>query len=317
MTAAAHRASRDGELRIVDAHQHFWDLANPYPWLTRELLTDFRYGDYAAIRRTYLPADYRRDTARQPVVATVHVEAEWDRADEVGETRWLHALRAREGLPTVIVAHARLERDDVAEVLAAHAAFPALRGIRQKPAAAPSPDRVERGAPGSMADPRWRRGYALLERHGLGYDLQTPWWHLPEAADLARDFPRTPIIVNHTGLPVDRSPAGLADWRRALEIVAAQPNVAIKISGLGQRGGTWPAESNRSVVRDTIAIFGAHRCMFASNYPVDRLCADYDAIFDGFARFVADLPRGDQAALFHDTAVRIYRIDGTAPVREC
>lgn len=303
-------------LRIIDAHQHFWDLANPYPWLTREVLADFRYGDYAAIRRTYLPADYRRDTARHEIVATVHVEAEWDRADEVGEVRWLHALQAREGLPTVIVAHARLERDDAGEVLAAHAAFPAVRGIRQKPAAAATPDRVVRGAPGSMGDPRWRRGYALLEGHGFSYDLQTPWWHLAEAADLAADFPGIQIIVNHTGLPADRSAAGLRGWRRALETAASRPNVAIKISGLGQRDHTWPETSNHHVIRETIAIFGVDRCMFASNFPVDRLCADYHTIVAGFARAVADFSRADQAALFHDNAARLYRIEGVAGARD-
>jgi len=295
---------------IVDAHHHFWDLGrNPYPWLAGEMDPTFRYGDYSAIRRSYLPEDYRRDTARQGVLRTVHMEAEWDVADEVGETRWLHDVQARHGLPTVMVAHARLEGDDVEKVLAGHAAFPAVRGVRQKPAAAPSPGRVVRGAPGSMDDPRWRRGYALLEKYRLSYDLQTPWWHLAEAADLARDFPRTQIIVNHTGLPADRSREGLAEWRRALETVAARPNVAIKISGLGQRDHSWPWDGNRQIVRDTVAIFGVDRCMFASNYPVDRLCASYDTIFGAFRRFVTDRTDADQTKLFHDTAVRVYRMN--------
>jgi predicted TIM-barrel fold metal-dependent hydrolase len=159
-----------------------------------------------------------------------------------------------------------------------------------------------------MDDPAWRRGYALLERHGLHFDVQTPWWHLDAAADLARDFPRIPIVINHTALPADRSAPALTAWRRALERVAAQPNVAIKISGLGQRDKSWPRESNRQVVRDTIASFGASRCMFASNFPVDGLCVGYRDLFDAFNIFVADLPAADQRGLFHDNAVRIYRI---------
>ena len=89
-----------------------------------------------------------------------------------------------------------------------------------------------------MDDPRWRAGYALLERFGFSYDLQTPWWHLDAAAALAADFPRTQIVINHTALPSDRTPEGLNGWRRALELVAAQPNVAIKISGIGRAGLT-------------------------------------------------------------------------------
>ena len=106
----------------------------------------------------------------------------------------------------------------------------------------------------------------------------------------------------------DRTPDGLEAWRDALETVAAAPNVALKISGLGQADHSWPYASNRRVVRDAITIFGVERCMFASNYPVDALCADYDTIVDGFHRSVHDFAPEDQARLFHDNARRIYRI---------
>ena len=296
------------DLPIVDAHQHFWDPARtPHPWLSTSPLADFRYGDYSALRRPYLPADFRADAKGHNVVATVHMEAEWDTADEVGETRWLATLRAEHGLPTVAIGHARFEDPGVEAVLAGHARFDFIRGIRQKPAAAVAPSGARRGAAGSMDDPRWRRGYALLERHGLSYDLQTPWWHLDAAADLAHAFPRTPIIINHTGLPTDRSLDGLKAWRQMLERAAREPNVALKISGLGQRTHTWPRDANRQVVRDAIAIFGTDRCMFASNYPVDGLCVGYRTLFDDFKRFVADRLPVERMALFHDNAARIYR----------
>ena len=296
-------------LPIIDAHQHFWDLERNYvPWLRDEPPIPFRYGDYSVLRRNYLPNDYRRDTARHDVVKTVHVETEWDPADPVGETRWLHQLAEANGLPNGIVAQARLDRDDVAAVLAGHAAYPRVRGIRHKPTAATAPDHIEPGAPGSMGDPRWRRGYALLARHALSFDLQTPWWHLAEAADLARDFPDTLIILNHTGLPADRSGEGLADWRQAMRTLAALPNVACKISGLGQPGQPWTVASNRGIVLDTIEIFGVERCMFASNFPVDSLVADFDTICGGFEAMTAALSAAERAALFHDNAARFYRL---------
>jgi predicted TIM-barrel fold metal-dependent hydrolase len=293
---------------IIDAHQHFWEIGHGrYPWLEHETVP-FRYGDYQALRRTYLPPDYFTDAAGQGVVATVHMEAEWDPSDPVGETRWIERLQAETGFPTACVAQAWLERDDAASVLAAHAASPLVRGIRQKPRAAASPDRVEVGAPGSMGDPAFRRGYALLERHGLSYDLQAPWWHLGEAADLASAFPRTTVIVNHTALPADRSETGLAGWRAALRTVADCPNVFLKISGLGRKGLPWTLEANGPVIRDAIAIFGARRCVFASNYPVDRLAGPFATIFAGFRAAVADLPASDQRRLFHDNAAEIYRL---------
>jgi predicted TIM-barrel fold metal-dependent hydrolase len=297
------------DIAIVDAHQHFWDLERNYlPWLCDEAPIPFRYGDYGAIRRTYLPEHYFRDAAGHNVIRTVHVETEWDPRDPVGETRWLQEIIERHGFPHAIVAQARLDEAGVEEVLAQHCRLPRVRGIRHKPSAAAPPERVEPGAPGSMGDPAWRRGYALLERYGLSFDLQTPWWHLAEAAALAADFPKTQIILNHTGLPADRSGAGLAGWREAMAALAARPNVAVKISGLGQPGRPWTVEANRGVVLDAIEIFGTERCMFASNFPVDGLVAGLDTIFRGFKEIAAGFSRADQARLWCDNALRLYRI---------
>ena len=300
-------------LPLIDAHAHFWDLgARTYPWLSDPELIPFRYGDYSAIRRNYLPADYRRDSAAFTIAGLVHIEAEHDPADPLGETRWLEETAKRHGLPSACVCQAWLDRADVAEVLAAQAASPLVRGIRHKPAAAADPRDARRGAPGSMDDPAWRLGYALLARHGMSFDLQTSYWHLDAAGDLAADFPETQIIINHTGLPADRSAEGLRAWRRGLEGVAAHGNVALKISGIGLPGRPWTVADNRAVVRDAIAIFGTGRCLFASNFPVDSLVADFTTIFSGYREITRDLPDREIAALFHDNAARIYRLEGTA-----
>jgi predicted TIM-barrel fold metal-dependent hydrolase len=94
-----------------------------------------------------------------------------------------------------------------------------------------------------------------------------------------------------------------------MRTLAKEPNVACKISGLGQPGRPWAVASNGRVVLDTIEMFGVERCMFASNFPVDSLIADFDTIYDGFKTIVADLGAAEQAALFHDNAVRFYRLD--------
>lgn len=292
---------------VIDAHHHVWDLANDLPWLKQERVP-FRYGDYSPICRDYMPADYRADTAGWPVVASVYVEAEWAREKAAEESRWVVAISKAEGLPSVVVAWCDFAAPAVAALLASHASVPIVRGVRHKPTATARPSEAKRGAAGSMDDPAWREGYALLERHGLSYDLQTPWWHLGAAADLARDFPATQIIVNHTGLPADRSPDALAAWRRALEQAAAQPNIALKISGIGLPGQPWSVEANGPIIRDAVAIFGKDRAMFASNFPVDSLVGGFDTIFSGFLEATAFFPESDRDKLFHDNARRIYRM---------
>jgi predicted TIM-barrel fold metal-dependent hydrolase len=303
------QSSSDRRIPIVDAHHHFWNLERNYhPWLCDEPPIPFRYGDYRSLRRSYLSEDYARDTSAFDVVGSVYVETEWDPRDPIGETRWIDGIAEQYGFPSVLVAQAWLDRDDVEEVLAGQAAFSRVRSIRHKPKAAPSSGSVEPGATGSMGDAKWRRGFALLERHGLAFDLQTPYWHLAEAYALARDFPNTAIILNHTGLPVDRSREGLAAWRQSMQQLALAANVVVKISGLGQAGMAWTHESNGPIVLDTIDMFGVDRCMFASNFPVDGLVADFDTIYRGFMRIVEEFPLGDQRKLFCDNARRIYRI---------
>jgi predicted TIM-barrel fold metal-dependent hydrolase len=298
------------DIPIVDAHHHVWDIERNYhPWLRDEPMIPFRYGNYAPIRRNYMPSDFRRDARRFNLVGSVYVEAEWDHRDPIGETRWVHDVAKANGLPNAVVAQAWLDRDDAADVLAQQAAFPLVRSVRHKPKSVTDRREARRGAPGSMDDPKWRDGYARLARHGLHFDLQTPWWHLDAATELARDFPATTIILNHTGLPSDRSDDGLSGWRRALETLAAQPNVAIKISGIGVPGRPWTAELNGAVVRDAIRIFGTDRAMFASNFPVDSLVATYDEIFDGFLAMTSDMLHEDRLKLFAGNARRVYRID--------
>ena len=287
-------------LPIVDAHQHFWDpRINYHPWLCDQPPVAFRYGDYSALRRPYLPADYFADAAPHKVEKTVYVETEWDPRDPLGEMRYVERLRRETGFPTVAVAQAWLDRDDAAGIIEALAQFEFVRGIRHKP------------RPGQMNDLRWRAGFAQLVRRGLRFDLQAPWLQLKEAARLAGDFPDARIILNHTGLPANRSREGIAGWKHALQALAACPNASIKISGLGVPGEAWTAQANREVVLAAIDIFGIGRAMFASNFPVDGLCASFDAIVTGMRAIVRDFSAAEQHAFFHDNAIRIYDMERT------
>ena len=291
---------------IVDAHQHFWDpTRNRHPWLCDEPPIPFRYGDYRALRRPYLPPHYRADAAPYTVSHSVYIETEWDPQDLVGEMRYVELLRREHGLPSVAIGAAFLDRADAASVLEQEAAFAFVRGVRHKPRANPAPGSAE---PGGTADAAWRAGFARLAPLGLHFELQTPWWHLHEAARLAADFEGTPIVLNHTGLPADRSAEGLAAWRQAMAGLAHCPNVAVKISGIGTPGKPWTAEANREIVLTTIDLFGPQRCMFASNFPVDGLCGSFADIVGGFDAITRDCTEAERRAMFRDNALRFYRI---------
>jgi len=278
------------DLRIADAHLHLWDAqAYDYPWL-RDRPVAFRYGDYSALPRRYLAEDYRRDSARWHVARGVHIEAEWAPSDPTGEMDFIAGLRRESGFPSVAVAQAWLDRDDCAAVLEAHAMHPFVRGVRHKP------------QPGMMDDARWRAGYRRLAGLHLHFELQAPWRQLDEAKRLARDYPDTTIVLNHAGLPLMPE---MAAWRSAMAQLAQCENVMVKISGFGN----LDAAAKRAASLAVIELFGTQRAMFASNYPVDSLRDSFDAIYGGFDAATRDFSPAERANLFHDNAVRIYRME--------
>lgn len=294
---------------IVDAHHHLWDLkAGSYPTKQDQYDENFFLGDYRKICRDYMPADYAADLAGFDIIGSVHIQAARAQHEQLAETAWLETMHAEYGLPSVIVGHVIFTQPDCAAVLDGHARSPLMRGIRSRPVTSSGPSESVAGAPGTMQDDHWLRNFALLEKHGMSWDMRIPYWHLTEGAEVARSFPGIPMVVNHTGLPLDRSEEGLAIWRRGLEALADCPNVVIKLSELGLPHATWDIPSNIRVVRQAAAIFGPDRIIFASNLPVASLSTDFRGIVDVMHTALADAPQETLEKFFHRNAIRFYRI---------
>ena len=294
---------------LIDAHHHLWDLnKNPYPWLQEANEPHFFMGNYDALKKNYLWSDYQNDSSAHNVIATVHCEAEWSRDDQVGETKWLTEMHQRIGHPSAIVAHAWFHTDNSEEILARQASFPLVKGIRSKPVTAANPNAMQAKLPGSMQDPKWLEGFSRLEKYQLSWDLRVPYWHLAEAAEVAAMFPQTPIVLNHTGFPWDRSAEGLAAWRLAMETIAKCPNVWLKVSEFGLKDKPWNYEDNKTIVLEALSIFGIHRCMFASNFPVASLRIDYNTLVTSVAKMIQGFAPKEQADFFVNNAAKFYRL---------
>ena len=295
------------DLPIIDAHHHFWDLSlNKNPWLNPGNQIPFRYGNYESICKDFLVEDYKRVSKKHNVIKTVHMETEWDPQDPVGETKWLQKLFDETGWPNALVGQAWFDREDIEIVLKGHKEYPLIRSVRHKPKSSPNPVTKNFNPQGTLKDPIFRKGYSLLKKYKLHFDLQTPWWHLNDATSLAKDFPDTVIILNHGGLPSDRTYKGLENWKVNMQEFAEQPNVAVKISGICVPKEKWTVQLNRQVVLDIIEIFGYERCMFASNFPVDSILASFDEIYDGFKKITNGMKKNHINALFHDNAIKYY-----------
>ena len=125
---------------------------------------------------------------------------------------------------------------------------------------------------------------------------------------LAGDFPDLQFILNHAGMPHGQGPEAFERWRRGMAKLAEAPNIAVKISGLGMLHHGATAEAIRPFVLEALAAFGAGRCMFASNFPVDKLRGGYGDLWAAYRAATADLGEDERRRLFHDTAARVYRI---------
>lgn len=301
------------DLAIIDAHHHLWDLDNnSYPWLQKPAPKpeDIFVGDIRPLQKSYLLPDLKADFGDLNVVKSVHLQADYNDADPLGETRWLQDVADAEGsggFPQAIVPYANLADPDVDALLAAHAGFANVRGIRQ------ILNTHEQGKYAHvpihlMNDPQWERGYARLAAHGLSFDLQLYPFQMDQAAAIVARHQDIQVIINHTGMPIERDEAGQAYWRTELAKLAAIPHVSIKISGLGMLDHHWSEDSIRPFVLETIDLFGVERCLFASNFPVDKLFSSYRAIWEAFFAITSGCSDTERRALFHDNAARLYRI---------
>lgn len=294
---------------IVDPHMHLWDLdRHYYAWLQDTPLPNNPAGDMSLIAyKSYGLSDYLADAKGWNVVQTVHVECGLPPQDQLSETDWLQEIADTRGVVAGIVAGANLDDPDVEAMLAAHAARPAVRGVRQIVNWHEDPIKTY-GPTDKLLDTRWRTGFALLAKYGLSFDLQLYASQMAVAAELADAHPDIPLIVNHAGMPTDRDEAGLEAWREGLAVLAQRPNVSCKISGLAMVDRSWSTASLKPFVLQVIETFGVERCLFASNFPVERVHGSFGAFYAAYDAITAGFSDEEREALFAGNARRIYRL---------
>ena len=311
-------------LPIVDPHHHLWELNGGY--LLDDLLADLASG-HRIVATVYSQCGYayHRDAplALQPV----------------GETAFVAGVAreaARRGVATQvcagIVACADMTLgDDVRLVLEAHAEAGDGRfsGIRHITALHADFNASLLGRPraGLMAEPAFRRGLAQLLAMGLSFDAWLYHTQIGELVDLARAMPDLPIVLNHLGGPIGIGPytgrrtQARAEWLAALQPLAQCPNVHLKLGGLSMtligfdfHERALPPDSEalalawRPYIEPAIELFGARRCMFESNFPVDSAMCSYGVLWNAFKRIAAGASAQDKAWLFAGTADRFYRL---------
>jgi predicted TIM-barrel fold metal-dependent hydrolase len=291
---------------IVDTHHHIWDRKD-VAWL-RDPPIPRMFGDYFGIRRDYTVAEWMDDIVPEGAIKSVHITAMWGPGRELDETRWLQAIADRHGFPHGIVCNINLTDPKADEHLKAQKAFPNLRGVRQMLYWSELPVRQAVPRPDFCTSPDFLKGFELLEKHDLHFELQiyAPQWRY--AAELVKRFPGIRMILVHAGMLTERTQAAIDQWREALTGLAAFPNVHVKLSGLGMYSGGVTAPQARQVVRDCIQIFGVDRTIYGSNFPLEKLYLSYPDFLECYRKVLSEYPEADQCKVFHDNAIKFYRL---------
>ncbi len=301
------RSSADGApMRVVDAHHHIWRQAD-LPWLHGPMQPRI-FGEYAAIRRDYLIDEFLADARPSGVTDSVYVQANWPPERACDEARWVQSVADAHRWPHAIVAYADFACEDIEQQLDALAEVPLMRGVRQQLHWHRNPTYRFAPRPDVMADPGWRRGFARLGRRGWVFELQVFAEQMADSVRLVRDFPGQVFVLAHAGMLEDRSAEGIERWRRGMRELARCDNVFVKLSGLGTFVRAASAALMRPIVAETVSLFGAERCMYGSNFPIEKLWSDYAGLYAAFRSCIDDLSDAEQAAILGGTAARVYRL---------
>jgi predicted TIM-barrel fold metal-dependent hydrolase len=292
-------------IAIVDAHHHIWRQAD-LPWLAGPMQPRI-FGPYEPIRRDYLIGEYLGDIEGCGVVKSVYVQTNWAKEQFEDETAWVQRTSEETGWPHAIVAYADFSTDDVRPQLDRLKRYKLVRGVRMQLHWHENPLFRFAARADLCADPATRRNIARLADYDWNFELQVFAPQMPDAAGLAEACPDVTFVLQHAGMLEDLSPAGRAAWRAGVARLAARPNVVCKLSGLGTFIHRNDPAHIAEIVAETIAMFGADRCLFGSNFPIEKLWTRYRDLVEAYLDATRSDPR-QRAAILHDTAMRIYRL---------
>ena len=279
------------EMKIIDTHQHLWDLDRlSYSWTKNR----------PPLNRSFRMADYLAATSGLEIDQTVHLEADVDEPDMLGETKYIFALAERDDNPLAgVVACARPEHAHFENYLK-QILHPNLKGVR----------RVLHCVPDETSEtPGFVENIRLLEKYHLSFDLCVLARQLPLAIRLVRECPNVQFILDHCGNPLVKEKT-LEPWRAWIKELASYPNVVCKISGIvtNADADNWTPEDLRPYVNDVIETFGWDRVMFGSDWPVCTLASDYQRWVEALMTLTSAAGTEHQAKLFRENAQRIYRL---------
>ncbi len=298
-------------MRTIDSHFHIWRQAD-LAWLSGPMQPRI-FGPYEPIRRDYPMSEYRAEATAAGVEKAVYVQANWPVDKAEAEVAWVESVALETGWPHAIVGYADMTVVDVRPALDRLARYPRVRGVRQQFHWHQNERYRFAADPDLCLRPTVQANIARLADYGWTFDLQVFADQMTGAAELARACPRVTFILQHAGMLTDTTPAAWDHWGRNIAILANEPNVVAKLSGFGTFIHRNDADHIARLIQATVTAFGPQRCLWGSNFPIEKLWTDYASLIAAHRSGVTALDAGATAdatarSIFYDTASRVYRL---------
>ncbi|MEP6064792.1 MAG: amidohydrolase family protein [Paracoccaceae bacterium] len=291
---------------MIDAHHHIW-LQKDLPWLLGPEQPRI-FGPYRAIMRDYELDEFKTDIASSGITKSVYVQANWAPNWAADEVAWVQSVADTQGLIGGIVGFADMTVDDVRPQLEKLKPHSLMRGIRQQFHWHENPLYRFAPHPDMCLDPKVQANIARLADYDWSFDLQVFPAQMKSAAQLAKACPNITFVLQHAGMKEDVSDKGHKLWSEGMKRLADCPNVVTKLSAFGTFNHRNDPDFVAQMVTDTEKLFGANRCMYGSNFPIEKLWTSYAELFAAFQAATASLSKSKQTAIFNTTAARVYRL---------
>ena len=292
------------EQKIIDTHHHLWEPASQkYDWLIKT--------NHSQLNKKYLIEDLVKDFNSLKIDKSVHVQAEINTDEMIYETKWLQEISDNnQGFPNAIIGFVDFMDSEVEKKLQQHLNFSNFRGIRQILKFDKNNTKASHAKIDYLNQDVWVKNFSLLQKYNLSFDLLILVSQTENALKLIKKYPNVLFIINHSLSPLKFDNESLEDWRKKIKLLSDHENIIIKLSGFGEFNPSWNRETIKPLILHSIDKFGIDRCMFGTNFPVDKFLSTsmYTDYWNSYYNIVKDFSSNEKNKLFYINAEKYYKI---------
>jgi len=293
------------KIPIIDSHHHVWEQSD-IEWLQGDIQPRI-FGDYTSIKKDYLIDDYIDDVVDFNVEKSVYIQCNWSKSRCLDEARFIDECYNKSGWPCAFIGYCDLLDSNAREMIDRLFDYPLTRGIRMQLHWHKNDLYSFANSPSIMDDKIFNKNFEHLIKHNAVFELQVFQGQMQSTEKLIDRYPDINFILQHAGMPHDLSDDGMKEWYNFITKLSEYKNLFIKLSGLGTFINQNDPKFINEIVNKVLKIYSSDRCLFGSNFPIEKIWCNYGDIIDAYNAATSKLSEIDKKNIFYETANRLYK----------